>query len=75
MLGEWQSLATGTSSHLLGEYGNQQSWSLMYNLFADKMLGLNFVAQSVSSNESNQPARPVSFFSIVFRSSTCKHST
>ena len=48
LLGEWQSLATGTSSHLLGEYGNQQSWSLMYNMFADKLLGLNFIPQSVS---------------------------
>ena len=34
-------------SHLLGSYGDQQSWSLMYNLYADKMLGLNFVPQSV----------------------------
>ncbi|KAM5540219.1 hypothetical protein V8D89_006038 [Ganoderma adspersum] len=34
-------------SHLLGGYGNEESWSLMYNLFADKMLGLNFVPQSV----------------------------
>ncbi|KAM5540215.1 hypothetical protein V8D89_006034 [Ganoderma adspersum] len=46
----WLSLATSSDgSHLLGGYGSQQSWSLMYNLFANKMLGLNFVPQSVIS--------------------------
>ncbi|KAM5545433.1 hypothetical protein V8D89_000471 [Ganoderma adspersum] len=34
-------------SRLLGKYGDQQSWSSMYNIFADKMLGLSFVPQSV----------------------------
>ena len=49
LLSSWLSLATSSGgSRLLGSYGNQQSWTLMYNLFADKLLGLNFVAQSVS---------------------------
>ncbi|PIL35870.1 hypothetical protein GSI_01530 [Ganoderma sinense ZZ0214-1] len=49
LLTSWLSLATSSGgSRLLGSYGNQQSWSLMYNLFADKMLGLNFVSQSAS---------------------------
>ncbi|KAM5540214.1 hypothetical protein V8D89_006033 [Ganoderma adspersum] len=48
LFNSWLSLATSSSgSHLLGGFGNQQSWSLMYNLFADKMLGLNFVTQPV----------------------------
>ncbi|KAI1793781.1 hypothetical protein LXA43DRAFT_1122215 [Ganoderma leucocontextum] len=48
LLSSWLSLATSSGgSRLLGSYGDQQSWSLMYNLFADKMLGLNFVDQSV----------------------------
>ncbi|KAM5540207.1 hypothetical protein V8D89_006026 [Ganoderma adspersum] len=48
LLNSFLSLAASSSgSHLLGNYGDQQSWSLMYNLFADKMLGLNFVPQSV----------------------------
>ncbi|TBU41779.1 hypothetical protein BD309DRAFT_964560 [Dichomitus squalens] len=51
LLGEWQSLATGTSSHLLGRYGDQGTWSLMYNMFADKMLGLNFIPQTVISEQ------------------------
>ena len=49
MFGSWLSRATSSGgSHLLGGYSDQESWSLMYNLFADKMLGLNFVLQSVS---------------------------
>nr|VWO99943.1 Hypoxanthine-guanine phosphoribosyltransferase [Ganoderma boninense] len=48
MLSSWLSLASSSGgSHLLGSYGSQQSWSLMYNLFAEKLLGLNFVAQPV----------------------------
>ncbi|PIL35879.1 hypothetical protein GSI_01539 [Ganoderma sinense ZZ0214-1] len=48
LLSSWLSLATSSGgSRLLGSYGNQQSWTLMYNLFADKLLGLDFVAQSV----------------------------
>ncbi|PIL35880.1 hypothetical protein GSI_01540 [Ganoderma sinense ZZ0214-1] len=44
----WLSLATSSGgSRLLGSYGDQQSWSTMYNLFADKLLGLDFVTQSV----------------------------
>ena len=49
LFNSWLSLATSSSgSRLLGGYGNETSWSLMYNLFADKMLGLNLVPQSVS---------------------------
>ncbi|PIL35874.1 hypothetical protein GSI_01534 [Ganoderma sinense ZZ0214-1] len=48
LLSSWLSLATSSGgSRLLGSYGDQQSWSLMYNLFSDKLLGLNFVGQSV----------------------------
>ncbi|PIL35943.1 hypothetical protein GSI_01603 [Ganoderma sinense ZZ0214-1] len=48
LLSSWLSLATSMDgSHLLGTYGDQESWSLMYNLFSDKMLGLNLVSQSV----------------------------
>ncbi|KAI1793799.1 hypothetical protein LXA43DRAFT_1180168 [Ganoderma leucocontextum] len=48
LLSSWLSLATSSNaSLLLGSYGDQHSWSLMYNLFADKMLGLNLVDQSV----------------------------
>ncbi|KAI1795669.1 hypothetical protein LXA43DRAFT_991614 [Ganoderma leucocontextum] len=47
LLGSWLSLAASSGgSRLLGNYGDQQSWSLFYNMFADKLLGLNFVPQS-----------------------------
>ncbi|KAI1795670.1 hypothetical protein LXA43DRAFT_1058371 [Ganoderma leucocontextum] len=48
LLSSFLSLATSSGgSRLLGSYGDQLSWSLMYNIFADKMLGLNFVPQSL----------------------------
>ncbi|KAI0367422.1 DUF1793-domain-containing protein [Pilatotrama ljubarskyi] len=44
LIGEWQSLALSSDGqHLLGMCGNQQSWSLMYNLYADRLLGTNIV--------------------------------
>ncbi|KAI1795668.1 hypothetical protein LXA43DRAFT_991596, partial [Ganoderma leucocontextum] len=47
LLGSWLSLAASSGgSRLLGNYGDEQSWSLFYNMFADKLLGLNFVPQS-----------------------------
>ena len=50
LLGSFLSRATSSDgSRLLGKYGDQQSWSSMYNIFADKMLGLSFVPQSVGS--------------------------
>ncbi|PIL34513.1 hypothetical protein GSI_03291 [Ganoderma sinense ZZ0214-1] len=47
LLDSFLSRATSSDgSHLLGKYNDEQSWSSMYNIFADKMLGLNFVPQS-----------------------------
>ena len=46
---KWQSLALSSDQQsILATFGVEDSWSLMYNLFADKMLGLDFVPQSVS---------------------------
>lgn len=39
--------ATANTPHLLLTYNNQQNWTLGYNLFADKILGLNVFPQSV----------------------------
>ncbi|EIW62862.1 uncharacterized protein TRAVEDRAFT_114910 [Trametes versicolor FP-101664 SS1] len=45
----WQSLALSSDgSHLLGVYGDQQSWALMYNIYADRLLGTGIVNHSVS---------------------------
>ncbi|TCD60187.1 hypothetical protein EIP91_010601 [Steccherinum ochraceum] len=45
---QWQAFATSTTGkHLTLAYGNDSSWGLSYNLFADKLLGTNVFPQSV----------------------------
>jgi hypothetical protein len=41
----------GSDQHLLATYGQVDSWTLGYNLFADKWLGTNLVESSVSVRE------------------------
>ncbi|KAK7470511.1 hypothetical protein VKT23_001937 [Stygiomarasmius scandens] len=44
----WQGFAQSkTGPHLTLAYGNDSSWGLSYNLFGDKLLGLNLFPQSV----------------------------
>ncbi|KAK0481514.1 hypothetical protein IW261DRAFT_1334456 [Armillaria novae-zelandiae] len=50
---QWQT-AAGSTGHLLSTYGaaaDSSSWSLVYNLFADKLLGTELVDSSVSTHE------------------------
>ncbi|KAL7281458.1 hypothetical protein ACG7TL_004773 [Trametes sanguinea] len=52
LVGSWQSLATSADqNHILGFYGNQQSWALMYNIYADRLLGTNIVSQMLLQGE------------------------
>ncbi|KAF7299431.1 hypothetical protein MIND_00892900 [Mycena indigotica] len=45
---QWQKLATAASGdHLTLAYGQDNTWGLTYNLFADKLLKLNLFPQSV----------------------------
>lgn len=45
---QWQTLAASDSGeHLTLSYGNSSSWGLSYNLYADKLLGLNLFPTSV----------------------------
>ncbi|KAF7332012.1 MPN domain-containing protein [Mycena kentingensis (nom. inval.)] len=47
-LEQWQRLATNAdSSHLTLSYGDNGSFGLAYNLYADKLLGLDFIPNSV----------------------------
>jgi hypothetical protein len=47
MYGQWRSHALGDDQHLLAAYGQSDSWTLGYNLFADVWLGTNLVESSV----------------------------
>ncbi|TFK89099.1 DUF1793-domain-containing protein [Polyporus arcularius HHB13444] len=48
LIGSWLSLAESSSQqHLLGIYGDQQSWALLYNIYADLLLGTKLVPQSI----------------------------
>ncbi|PBK93234.1 DUF1793-domain-containing protein [Armillaria gallica] len=52
---KWQTLA-GSKGHLLSSYGgvvdsDSSSWSLVYNLYADKLLGTGLVDSNIYSNQ------------------------
>ena len=53
----WQSLAlSADKTHILALYGDPQtSWSLSYNLYADRLLGTNIVPPPVSPIERFSP--------------------
>ncbi|KAI0092705.1 hypothetical protein BDY19DRAFT_1054180 [Irpex rosettiformis] len=47
-ISEWQQLAVSTDQkHLTLNYGNDSSWVLAYNLYADKLLGTNLIPKEV----------------------------
>lgn len=46
---QWKSQGVGSNGQLLAAYGQQSTWSLGYNLFADKFLDTNIVDDQVRS--------------------------
>ncbi|KAH9968155.1 DUF1793-domain-containing protein [Russula dissimulans] len=52
LYGQWKSLAL-SDDHLLVAYGQANSWTLGYNLFADVWLGTNLVESSVYNGQSS----------------------
>jgi hypothetical protein len=44
---QWKGLALSSDQHVLAAYGQPDSWTLGYNLFADVWLGTNLVDPSV----------------------------
>ncbi|KAF8497622.1 hypothetical protein F5888DRAFT_1803621 [Russula emetica] len=50
---QWKNLALSSDQHLLAVYGQSDSWTLGYNLFADVWLGTNLVESLVYSGQSN----------------------
>ncbi|KAI0746013.1 hypothetical protein C8Q76DRAFT_606683 [Earliella scabrosa] len=52
LMGSFQSLAQASNGQrLLGVYGDQQSWSMMYNLYADRLLGTNLVSENLLNSQ------------------------
>ena len=53
LMESWQSPAlSADKTHILALHGDpQRSWSLSYNLYADRLLGTDFVSSSVSPLE------------------------
>ena len=49
LVGSWLSLAeSNDQQHLLGQYGDQSSSAMLYNIYADLLLGTNLIPQDVS---------------------------
>ncbi|KAJ8483511.1 hypothetical protein ONZ51_g4652 [Trametes cubensis] len=62
LVGSWQSLATSSDQqHILGTYGDQSSWALMYNIYADLLLGTNIVSQTLLKSQT-------AFYNSLFNS-------
>jgi hypothetical protein len=58
---QWQKLATSTTgNHLTLAYGQDASWGMAYNLWADKHLGTNLFPQSIYENQT-------AWYSTVFQ--------
>ena len=52
MIGKWPALAQSKEgSHLVLAYGQDATWSLKYNAYPDKVLGLNLVPKNVLEEE------------------------
>ncbi|EMD37588.1 hypothetical protein CERSUDRAFT_114227 [Gelatoporia subvermispora B] len=48
LVGTWESLAlSAAQDHLLLAYGDEASWALAYNLYADRLLGTNLINSSI----------------------------
>ncbi|KAI0705121.1 hypothetical protein C8T65DRAFT_740959 [Cerioporus squamosus] len=42
---------SNVQQHLLGQYGDQSSWAMLYNIYADLLLGTNLVSQDVLAKQ------------------------
>lgn len=50
MAASWHSLALSSDgSHFLEAFGDEKSWALMYNMYADRLLDTGIVNQTVST--------------------------
>jgi len=62
---QWQTFATAsTGKHLTLSYGNDSSWGLSYNLYGDKLLGLNLFPSSVYNMQTSWYSTVANSFGI-----------
>ncbi|KAK7045322.1 hypothetical protein VNI00_007571 [Paramarasmius palmivorus] len=47
---QWEQSAS-FNGHLMSSYNSDTSWGMIYNLFADKLLGMNLVSQEIYNNQ------------------------
>ena len=65
MIGQWSTLAQSkTGDHLVLAYGQDDTWSLKYNAFPDKVLGLGLVPQAVLAEEAKYYLSHLNAFGI-----------
>ncbi|KAI0306203.1 hypothetical protein B0F90DRAFT_973382 [Multifurca ochricompacta] len=50
---QWKSLALGSDLHVLSHYGNESSWSLGYNMFADRWLQTGLISEDIITAQVN----------------------
>ncbi|TDL23432.1 DUF1793-domain-containing protein [Rickenella mellea] len=68
---EWQSLSLAADgSHLLANYGSQSSSGLMYNLYADKLLQLSVVPNTIYQAQTNSSFQSSAPYGLPLDSST-----
>ncbi|EMD37764.1 hypothetical protein CERSUDRAFT_154621 [Gelatoporia subvermispora B] len=54
LIGQWSSMALSSDQqHILLRYGEEDSWTLLYNLYADKLLGLDLVDPSIYDKQTS----------------------
>lgn len=64
-LSQWQTAALSSDkSHYTLSYGDNGSWGLLYNLFADRLLGFNMFPQSVYDTQTKWYAKKLADFGI-----------
>ncbi|OCH92944.1 DUF1793-domain-containing protein [Obba rivulosa] len=64
-ISQWQKLATAsTGNHLVLSYGDDTSWGLAYNLYADMLLNTSLVPASVYDMQSNWYATVSNTFGV-----------
>ena len=65
MISQWTTFAQSkTGDHLVLAYGQDDTWSLKYNAFPDKVLGLGLVPQSVLAEEAKYYLSHLNAFGI-----------